>query len=137
MALLLGGAGLVWAMAARASAPEAALGGRGLLALAEKYERLFWLGLGLQVMTGIGNLGALGAALPAPASAWGGRLALKLAAVLALSAFSLVRTLVVARLGSAGDGVNARAARVLPALYAVTTAALAAILVLAVALAHA
>jgi hypothetical protein len=187
MALMLGGAALVWAAAAWGR-PHAADGPGRLLGLAAAYERLFWLALGVQVMTGIGNLGALGLNLPGPETPWGGRLVLKLLAVLVFALFSLVRTVVIARLGSAvsvpatsslpaGPKVHAagphppspspaqthhrgrggfeprslaedespegargsaaaRAPRLLPALYGLTTAALAGILLLAVALAH-
>jgi hypothetical protein len=152
MALMLGGAALLWAVTTWDHTPVARSPNRlpGLAA----YERLFWLALGLQVMTGIGNLGALGLDLPGPGTPWGGRLLLKLLAVLAFALFSLVRTLVIARLGSAAGAAAASslpgspggaaggphplaAARLLPALYGLTTLSLAAIMVLAVALAHA
>lgn len=137
MALVLGGTLLVWAMSLRMGQLDSAEHGRLLLGLAERYERLFWLALGLLVMTGVGNLGAFGAALPGPTTAWGGRLGLKLVAVLVLFVFSLLRTLVVTRLSIAGEPGVARVARLFPALYGGTALAVAAIVLLAVALAHA
>jgi uncharacterized membrane protein len=137
MALALGGALLLWFTALRPAGLDPAAHARTLLLFAERYERLFWLALGLLVMTGVGNLGAFGAALPAPGSAWGQRLGLKLLAVLLLSVLSLVRTLVVIRLGAASPLPTLRAARLVPALYAGTALALVTIVLLAVALAHA
>ena len=137
MAVVLGGALLVWAMSLRVARLDLAEHGRLLMALAERYERLFWLALGLLVMTGLGNLGAFGAALPAPATAWGGRLGLKLICVLVLFIFSLVRTLVVTRLGLAAESGVARMARLFPALYGGTALGVGAIVLLAVVLAHA
>src|SRR5690554_5042215 len=90
LALMLGGALLLWAGAVRLALP-AGPGTRPLLfSLAERYEYAFWLALGLQVITGIGNLGAFGAGLPAPASAWGGRLNAKLAVVAVLFLWSVL-----------------------------------------------
>jgi uncharacterized membrane protein len=136
MALTLGGALLVWVVALRPGEHAPASQGRLLLGLAEHYERLFWLGIGLLVMTGVGNLGAFGLGLPEPASPWGQRLGLKLAAVLLLLAFSVLRTVVVIRLSAAGEAGLAPTARRLPAFYAGTALALGAIVLLAVVLAH-
>ena len=136
MAGMLGGAMLVWAMSVRAGGLDLAQQGGLLLALAEKYERLFWLAMGVQVMTGAGNLGAFGAALPDPATVWGGRFALKLLAVLIFLAFSMLRTLVLARLTQAAGFRSARMTRVFQSFYGGTALALAAIALLAVALAH-
>lgn len=137
MALALGGALLVWGAALRPTEPGPAAHGRLLLALAPGYEALFWLAVGLLVMTGVGNLGAFGVGLPVPASAWGQRLGLKLLAVLALLLFSLVRTVLVVRLAAGGEADLARAARLAPALYGGTAVGLGAITLLAVFLAHA
>jgi len=137
MALALGGALLLWWFGWRPRASEPAAHGRLLLALAPRYEALFWLAVGLLVMTGVGNLGAFGVGLPAPASAWGQRLGLKLLGVLALLLFSLVRTVVIVRLVTAGEVALARAAALAPVLYAVTAVGLGGITLLAVFLAHA
>src|SRR5258707_11362572 len=107
MAGMLGGAMLVWAMSVRAGGLDLAQPGGLLPALAEKYERLFWLAMGVQVMTGAGNLGAFGAALPAPATVLGGRFALKLVAGLTFLAFFLLRTLVLAPLTPAARVASA------------------------------
>lgn len=67
------------------------------LAAARRYEYAFWAAFGVLVLTGVGNVGALAPAVPGPTTAWGRLLTLKLAAVLLLVAFSLVRSGVVAR----------------------------------------
>jgi uncharacterized membrane protein len=136
MASMLGGAVLVWAMSVRAGGPDLANHTGVLLALAEKYERLFWLAMGVQVMTGAGNLGAFGTDLPAPATVWGGRFALKLLAVLIFLAFSLLRTLALVRLTQAEGLRSARMTRLFQSFYGGTALALTVIALLAVILAH-
>ncbi|MGE5262501.1 MAG: hypothetical protein ACM3S0_03900, partial [Acidobacteriota bacterium] len=49
-----------------------------LVVAAQRYELLFWFAIGVQVITGIGNLGSFGAGLPPPDSAWGLKLTIKL-----------------------------------------------------------
>jgi hypothetical protein len=127
MAAILGGALLVWWFALRRDRDN-----RLALQVAERYEWIFWGAIGLQVMTGVGNLGAFGSALPAPQSAWGTKLTVKLVAVLALAVLSVPRTLAIATL-SADDRP---APRWLPRLYGGTTAVVLGILGLAVWLAH-
>jgi hypothetical protein len=128
MAAILGGALLVWWLAVRRSRADGGI----VLYVAERYEWIFWGAIGLQVMTGVGNLGAFGDAVPAPGSAWGTKLVVKLLAVLALAVLSVPRTLVVAVMAAEGRPLP----RVLPALYAGTTAYVVGILGLAVWLAH-
>src|ERR1700694_3622577 len=81
MAAILGGALLVWWLGVRRHGAD----GRIVVDVAERYEWIFWAAIGLQVMTGVGNLGAFGEALPPPASGWGTKLIVKLVAVLALA----------------------------------------------------
>ena len=128
MAAILGGALLVWWLTARRSRVEDGI----VVHVAERYEWIFWGAIGLQVMTGVGNLGAFGDALPAAGSAWGTKLLVKLLAVLALAVLSVPRTLVVAVMATHRRPLP----RVLPALYAGTTAYVVGILGLAVWLAH-
>ena len=128
MAAILGGALLVWWLSAGRSRSEAGT----VVGIAERYEWLFWAAIGLQVMSGVGNLGAFGAALPGADSSWGTKLVLKLVAVLALAIASVPRTFIVAAMAAEGRG----ASRLLPALYAGTTLYVVAILGLAVWLAH-
>ena len=54
MAAILGGALLVWWLGVRRDRAEVVVG------VAERYEWIFWAAIGLQVMTGVGNLGAFG-----------------------------------------------------------------------------
>jgi len=89
MAVLLGGAGLVWLAARQRIA--------SITALARTYEWLFWGAFGVLVATGIGNLGALGA--PGPATRWGQVVLVKLSLVALFVVASAVRTLAVARIG--------------------------------------
>lgn len=128
MAAILGGALLVWWLAAR----RPPLDDRLTTRVAERYEWIFWAAIGLQVMTGVGNLGAFGNALPPPESAWGTKLTIKLVAVLALAVFSVPRTLVVAARSEADTTPHLS----LPLLYGITTVIVIGILGLAVWLAH-
>jgi hypothetical protein len=136
MAVAFGGALLLTFVAVRPGDAGLSDPGHWLLGLAHHYERLFWLALGVLVMTGIGNLGAFGAALPAPSSAWGGRLGIKLAAVLALFILSVLRTFLVIRVSASGENGAFRAARLVPGLYGGTALGLALVALLAIALAH-
>jgi len=125
MAAILGGAVLVAWLAARGP-------GTVVIDVAVRYEQIFWAGLGVLVMTGVGNLGAFGLALPAPVTTWGGTFTAKMLMVATLVAISLPRSLVVAR-AARGSQVPATTIRW---LYGVTLATLALIAALAVWLAH-
>ena len=97
MAAILGGALLVWWLGVRRNGTNAGV----VVDVAERYEWIFWASIGLQVMTGVGNLGAFGEALPPSASAWGTKLIVKLVAVLALAVLSVPRTLAVVAMAGA------------------------------------
>ncbi len=134
MAFMLGGSLLVWGLMWRSRVQSESGLRSGLLFVAQRYELWFWIALGVQVVTGIGNLGAFGANLPAPDSAWGVKLMLKLSLVLLFMLWSLPRSLFVARADAMTKDVP-----LIPKLqwlYGGTVVFLAAILVLAVALAH-
>jgi uncharacterized membrane protein len=136
MALLLGGATLLWLASWRKRSEEGEPAS-WLLFLAQRYELLFWGAIGLSVMTGVGNLGALGSALPARSTPYGGKLLVKLLAVLVLIVLSLVRTTLIARLSAEDDSASAVALkRIVPPMYLVTTLLLLAITLIAVSLAH-
>src|SRR5207245_11041734 len=100
----------------RSAARRPPLDDRLTTRVAERYEWIFWAAIGLQVMTGVGNLGAFGNALPPPESAWGTKLTIKLVAVLALALFSVPRTLIVA----AGSEADTTPHLSLPLLYGST-----------------
>ena len=127
MAAILGGALLIWWLAAQ---PDR-ISSDAVVRVAERYEWIFWGAIGIQVMTGVGNLGAFDA-LPPPGSAWGVKLAVKLASVLALAVLSVPRTLAVAAMA----GRVKPSQRTLSVLYGGTTVGVVVILGLAVWLAH-
>jgi hypothetical protein len=124
MAVAFGGAVLVTWLAWRGPDDRVA-------ELALRYEQLFWLAVGVLVMTGVGNLGAQGAALPAPTSDWGRTFIAKLVLIALLVIVSLPRSLAVVR-AAALQGAASR----LRSIYATTTGLLAAIVALALMLAH-
>ncbi len=128
MAAILGGALLVWWLGLRRNRASP----RVVVEVAERYEWIFWVAIGLQVMTGVGNLGAFGDALPTSASGWGTKLIVKLVGVLVLAIVSVPRTLAV--LAMAGD--QTPRPRLLSAFYGGTTGFVIGIAGLAVWLAH-
>jgi len=130
MATAFGGAVTVLALSTRPGVDSA----NAVVAVAVRYEWLFWAAAGVLAMTGIGNLAAFGAALLGPATDWGMTLLLKLGSVLALVVLSLPRTLAVARM-SAGP-VAPSVVIAVRNLYGATTGAFAAILAMAIWLAH-
>lgn len=130
MATAFGGAITVLALSTRPGVDSA----RAVVAVAVRYEWLFWAAAGVLAMTGIGNLAAFGAALLGPATDWGMTLMLKLGSVLALVLLSLPRTLAVARM-SAGP-IAPSVVIAVRNLYGATTGAFAAILAMAIWLAH-
>ena len=132
MATAFGGAISVLALATRPGADSAG----AVVAVAIRYEWIFWAAAGVLAMTGIGNLAAFGAGLLGPATDWGATLLLKLGSVLALIAFSLPRTLAVARISASVDQAAPGSVTTLRNLYGATTGAFALILALAVWLAH-
>ena len=128
MAAILGGALLVWWLGVRRKGANAGV----VLDVAERYEWIFWAAIGLQAMTGVGNLGAFGDALPASASGWGTKLIVKLVAVLALAVLSVPRTLAVVAMA----GTQRPQHDLLSALYGGTAIFVVGIAGLAVWLAH-
>jgi hypothetical protein len=131
---LVGGAGLTWLQFRRVA--EAG-DGTAALSLAEQYEWLFWVAVGLVALTGVGNLGAMAPAIPTE-GAWATTLVVKLGLLLAFLVGSVWRTLVVVGTrGVADDGsASSRALGVLRWSYAGTTAVLVTLLALAEVLAH-
>jgi putative copper export protein len=132
MATAFGGAVTVLALATRPDVDSAS----AVVAVAIRYEWIFWAAAGVLAMTGIGNLAAFGAGLLGPSTDWGATLMLKLGLVLVLVLLSLPRTLAVARIGAlVGSAPHGSVTR-LRNLYGATTGAFAVILALAVWLAH-
>jgi hypothetical protein len=124
MATAFGGALLVTWLAWRLPAAR-------ISEIALRYEQLFWLAAGVLVMTGVGNLGAFGIALPAPATGWGRTFIAKLVLIVLLVLVSLPRSLAIVRLSTA-PAAGAR----LRSTYTTTSVLLAAIVALALVLAH-
>jgi len=132
MALLLGGALLLTFLAWKARGTTAE---SDLLRTAQAYEALFWLGAGLLLLTGIGNLGVFGEGLPGPRTGWGTAFLLKMASVVLLLIASLFRSLLAAGAGAPVDRFQDLRRAFLP-LYAATSLLLALIVTLAVRMAH-
>lgn len=137
MAAVVGGSALTWWSFRRVGSDEtdASVGVATAVGLAATYERLFWAGMGVLVMTGVGNLGSLAPHVPMADTPWGTVFAVKLLAVMAVLALSVVRTLVVHRCQRAA-AVSASDARTLRTSYAATTLALVGVVALAEVLAH-
>ena len=135
--LLLGGAGLAWAVLARADGNNR-FEARNALSIAESYEWLSWGAVGVVVMTGVGNLGVFAPSVPGPATAWGMTFGTKLLLVFLFLVFSAGRTLFVRQV--AARARNTRGARgvasSLTPVYAITTVGLVVLLALAEVLAH-
>jgi hypothetical protein len=123
MAVALGGTALAWWVSRTADASTT-------LAVARVTEAAFWGALSVLVMTGIGNLGALAPAIPR--GSWGATLVVKLVLVLAVLVGSAVRTAAVWAAGTRDGPVTAPLVRG----YALTAAALVAVVGLAEVLAH-
>jgi uncharacterized membrane protein len=136
MALILGGTIFLFVLALGDRAQPSAEHDRWLSLAARRFEWLFWLAIGVQVITGIGNLGAFGMTLPAPMTAWGIKLVVKLSFVLLLILLSLARTFLVARPVLADGAPAPLPARVARVIYAGTGLMVGWIVLLAVSLAH-
>lgn len=96
--------------------------------LARRYEYAFWIGIGIIVATGVGNVGMLAPAVPDLETTWGRTFAVKVIAVIGLLLFSMIRT---GRIGDgAGDALPDRR------WYALTAGWVAVIAVLAVVMAR-
>jgi putative copper export protein len=132
MATAFGGALSVLALSVRPGTDS----GKSVLAVAARYEWIFWAAAGVLAMTGIGNLAAFGAGLATSETPWGTTLLLKLGTVLALVVLSLPRTLAVARMSGSGGPTGAARFATLRTLYGATAGAFALILALAIWLAH-
>lgn len=93
VATLVGGAGLVWLLAARPG--EDGPDDGAVAAVAWRYELVFWLAVGVAVPTGVGNLGSMAPAVPRVGTAWGTAFALKIGGLLVLLVGSAFRTALV------------------------------------------
>jgi len=135
MSLLVGGAALMYITCHLAKSEP--LIDRSLLRLLYGYEIVFWVAIGLMVMSGIGNLGTFGNALPNLQTAWGMKLLIKLILVVTLTLCALVRTFVVYRI-SLADVCNRSISwlQVMERFYVATLLLLAVILTFALGLAH-
>ena len=137
MACMLGGAVLLLTLVWDATRLEKSAHSAWLVIAAQRYEWLFLLAIGVQVITGIGNIGSFGAGLPPSDSAWGLKLTIKLLTVALFIPISLVRTIVIARLGSPQIAAHSvTVATVLKGASGVTVLFLGVIVLLAEALAH-
>ncbi len=137
MAILLGGAALLWSWRIRPNGTGQALSASAFLSVAERYEGMAWLGIGLLVLTGIGNLAAFREGLPAWNTTWGNKLIAKLLIILFFIGYSLFRSMVIARLAMDSERADSSSSyRILRPLYAGTALFTILILFMAVWLAH-
>ena len=103
----------------------------GVVAVARRYEWLFWAAVGTLVMTGVGNLGAFAPTLPG--GRWGATLDAKLGVFVLVLGGSALRTTFLSRLEAEPTaGVRRRLRRA----YAATAAGFLVLLALAAVLAH-
>ncbi len=108
-----------------------------LTGLARRYEWIFWLALGTQIITGIGNIGSFGAGVPSATSPWGAKLFIKLLVVTLFVVFSLVRTLITVRVDVCVPMLQlGRASSFLKGAHGLSAIVLVTIILLAEALAH-
>ncbi|MBA2372526.1 MAG: hypothetical protein H0V71_12890 [Chloroflexi bacterium] len=136
MALMLGGALLLWMSLRAPLTSEAAP-----LRAATTYEGAFWAAAGLIVLTGVGNIAAFGRALLPAETGWGVAFLWKLLVIVGLLGASVVRSLAVAQLASRASETRSMPATVSPTraiarLYGVTAGAIALAVALAVVMAH-
>ena len=137
VAFLFGGALLIFILLHFVSGNRDASARRMLFDLMRAFEWGSWASLGLVIATGVGNLAHFGEGLPDARSEWGREFTLKLGLVLAFLVFSAVRTLSVTVAASHPDVTAApRTQRRLGTLYGITAAVAAAIVAVAVSLAH-
>ena len=106
------------------------------IAAAAAYEWIFWIVVGVSVVTGVSNLGLKGDGLLGPDTGWGRALTVKLAGVLILLPLSLARSSFVARSRGAGPLRSERPALVIRALHGATAVLLVAVLWIGLGLAH-
>lgn len=127
MAVVTGGAVLTWATVRFPVAGDPPIG------VVVAYEWLFWTGMGVLVMTGIGNLGSLAPVLPRPGTPAGSLLAVKLPFVLLVLIGSVPRTLAVERIRRTPDPPTTVS---LGTPYGLTSIGLVGLVAVAVVLAH-
>jgi uncharacterized membrane protein len=128
-AILIGGALLV-AVLSLLGDHDASISAAGA------YEWIFWIVVGVSVVTGVSNLGLKGDGLLGPDTGWGRALTAKLAAVLILLPLSLARSSFVARSPGARPLQKERRALVIRGLHGATAVLLVVVLWFGLGLAH-
>ena len=134
LAITLGGSLLIYYRSRRARGLDPELYQRRLLALSARFERFFWLALGILVLTGFGGLGAFGTALPVLSSGWLLRLALALLGVGIFLLLAGLRTVMLVRLTMAGEDLSPQVLHLFPLVYGGTGLALVGLVLLALTL---
>ena len=132
-AIVVGGSVLTWLVLSADHDTDRV----GVVAVARRYEWLFWAAVGTLVFTGVGNLGALAPTLPG--GRWRSTLDLKLGVLAALLVGSALRVCLRSRLRRERrqrDSTHPDTTRHLRLAYGVTAAGLVAVLTLAEVLAH-
>jgi hypothetical protein len=135
LAVTLGGTLLIFYLSRRARGLDPDAYQLRLLGLSARFERYFWLALGLLVLTGFGGLGGVGPALPALSTGWVLRLVLALLGVLVFLLLAGLRMVTLIRLTMAGEDLSPQVLRLFPVIYGGTGLALVGLVLLAVAVA--
>jgi hypothetical protein len=107
-----------------------------LLELMQIYEVAFWAGIGLIVMSGVGNIAHFGEGLPQPESMWGHKFTIKLLLVVIFLILSLVRSLSVGLVRGLPDNSAELRMGVLTGMYGGTLLLVLTILGFAMAMSH-
>jgi uncharacterized membrane protein len=134
LGIALGGTLFIWLRSRAARSQDPVAYRLYLLLLAAKFERWFWLSLGLLMIAGFGGLAASNASPPPSGLGWPFLVAALL--LLVFGALATLRTLSMIQLSLAGDNASPRALRLFPLLYGGTGLALVGVALLALALAR-
>ena len=137
MVFILGGSAFLSGLALRRKCAAGSEFDRVLVLAAKGYEKVFWLALGLLILTGMGNAGAFAGHLPDRLTIWGQRFVTKLFVVLLLMMASLFRTSFIGSLATNQDmNLSPAARRGVLVSYVGTSLFVAIIFTLALRLAH-
>ena len=135
LAVALGGTLLIWRRSRFAPGQDPVAYRLRVLHLAARYERWFWLSLGVVLLAGLGSLALASGSSPPPAGlSW--PLVVAVLVLLVFLALAGLRTISLIQLSLAGDNASPRNLRLFPLLYGGTGLALIGLACLALVLAR-